>query len=155
MKLTGFCIKINVICTIPLLRKPSLITFRLYSKTAQIQNLCGVSINQVCHRSSSSSLNPPSTLSADQFSSFFVDKIKALRSKLPLVDLNPFTIPERPPPIFSLFQPASIEEIKHLILSPPKSTCSSDPVPSNLLPLCIDATAPVITRIVKSVPQLW
>ena len=42
MKLTGFCIKINVICTIPLLRKPSLITFRLYSKTAQIQNLCDV-----------------------------------------------------------------------------------------------------------------
>ena len=107
------------------------------------------SINQVCHRSSSSSLNPPSTLSADQFSSFFVDKIKALRSKLPLVDLNPFTIPERPPPTFSLFQPASIEEIKHLILSSPKSTCSSDPVPSNLLPLCIDATAPVITRIVN------
>ena len=78
-----------------------------------------------------------------------MDKIKALRSKLPLVDLNPFTIPERPPPTFSLFQPASIEEIKHLILSSPKSTCSSDLVPSNLLPLCIDATAPVITRIVN------
>ena len=107
------------------------------------------SINQVCHRSSSSSLNPPSTLSADQFSSFFVDKIKALCSKLPLVDLNPFTIPERPPPTFLLFQPASIEEIKHVILSSPKSTCSSDLVPSNLLPLCIDATAPVITRIVN------
>ena len=77
------------------------------------------SINQVCHRSSSSSLNSLSVLSADQFSSFFVDKIKALSSKLPLVDLNPFTLPERPPPTFSLFQPASIEEIKHLMLSSP------------------------------------
>ena len=34
-------------------------------------------------------------------------------------------------------------------MSSPKSTCSSDFVPSNLLPLCIDATAPVITRIVN------
>ena len=34
-------------------------------------------------------------------------------------------------------------------MSSPKSTCSSDPVPSNHLPLCIDATAPVITRIVN------
>ena len=34
--------KKNVICTIPLLRKPSLITLRLYSKTASIQNFCGV-----------------------------------------------------------------------------------------------------------------
>ena len=68
-------------------------------------------------------------------------------SKLLLVDLYPFTIPDRPPPTFSLFQPASVEEIKHLISSSPKSTCSSDPVPSNLLPLCIDVIAPVITRI--------
>ena len=75
------------------------------------------SINQVCHRLSSSSLNPLFTLSADQFSSFFVDKIKALRSKLPLVNLNSFGIPDRLPPKFSLFQPASVEEIKHLILS--------------------------------------
>ena len=60
-------------------------------------------INQVCHRSSSSSLNPSSILSANQFSSFFEDKIKALRSKLPLVDLNPFRISERQSSAFSLF----------------------------------------------------
>ena len=107
------------------------------------------SINQVFHRPSSSSLNPPFTLSVDQFSSFFVNKIKALRSKLPLVDLNPFTIPDRPPPSFSLIQPASVVEIKRLILLSPKSTCSSDSLPSNLLPLCIDVIAPVITHIVN------
>ena len=87
--------------------------------------------------------------SSDQFSSFFVDKIKALRSKLSLVDLNPFTIPERPTPTFLLLQLASVEEIKHLILSSPKSTCSFDLVPSNILLLCIDVIAPVITRIVN------
>ena len=66
-----------------------------------------------------------------------------------MVDLNLFTIPDRPPPTFSLFQPASVEEIKHLILSSPKSTCSSDLVPSNLLPLCINVIASVMTRIVN------
>ena len=64
-------------------------------------------------------------------------------------DLNPLTIPDRQPPTFLLFQPASIEEIKRLILSSPKSTCSSDPLPSNLLPLTIDVIASVITRIVN------
>ena len=73
------------------------------------------SINQVCHHSSSSSLNPLFTLSVDKFSSFFEDKIKALRSKLPLVDLNPFSIPEKLPSTFLLFQPAFVEEINHLI----------------------------------------
>ena len=66
-----------------------------------------------------------------------------------MVDLNTFTIPDRPPPTFSLFPPAYVEEIKHLILLSPKSTCTSDPVPSNLLPLCIDVIAPVITHIVN------
>ena len=66
-----------------------------------------------------------------------------------MVDLNPFTLPGRPPPTVSLFQQASVEEIKHLILSSPKSTCLSDPLPSNLLLLCIDVIAPVITRILN------
>ena len=107
------------------------------------------SINQVCHCSSSFSLNPRFTLTADQLVLFFLDKIKAVRSKLLLVDLNLLTIPDRPPPTFLLFQPVSVEEIKHLILSSPKSTCSSDPLSSNLLPLCIDVIFPVITRIVN------
>ena len=64
-------------------------------------------------------------------------------------DLNPLTIRNREPPTFLLFQPASIEEIKRLILSSPKSTCSSDPLPLNLLPLTIDVIASVITRIVN------
>ena len=83
MKLKGFYIKTNVICAIPLLKRLSLITFHLRSKTAQIQNRCSFqSAKFVIAASHRSSLNPPSTLSADQFSFFFVDKIKCLRSKL-------------------------------------------------------------------------
>ena len=48
-----------------------------------------------------------------------------------------------------VFKLVSVDEIKQLILSSPKSTCLLDPVPSNLLPHCIDSIAPIITRIVN------
>ena len=47
------------------------------------------------------------------------------------------------------YQYASFDEIKQLILSSPKSTCLSDPVPSNLLPHCNDSIVPIVTRIVN------
>ena len=78
-----------------------------------------------------------------------MDKIKTLRSKLPLIDLNPLFLPDKSSPIFSSFKLVSVDEIKQLILSSPKSTCLLDPVPSNLLPHCIDSIAPIITRIVN------
>ena len=76
-------------------------------------------------------------------------KIKTLRSKLPLIDLNPLSLPDKSPPIFSSFKLVSVDEIKQLILSSPKSTCLLDSVPSNLLPHCVDSIAPIITRIVN------
>ena len=75
--------------------------------------------------------------------------ILCIRSKLPLIDLNPLSLPDKSPPIFSSFKLVSVDEIKQLILSSPKSTCLLDPVPSNLLPHCIDSIAPIITRIVN------
>ena len=101
------------------------------------------------NRSSSSLPNSSSKHSADQFCTYSVDKIKTFRSKLPLIDLNPLSLPDKSPPIFSSFKLVSIDEIKQLILSSPKSTCLLDPVPSNLLPHCIDSIAPIITRIVN------
>ena len=77
-----------------------------------------------------------------------MDKIKTLRSKLPLIDLNPLSLPNKSPPLFSSFKLVSADEIKQLNLSSPKS-CLLDPVPSNLLPHCIDSIAPTITRIVN------
>ena len=107
------------------------------------------SIDKLLNRSSSSSPNSSSKHSGDQFCTYFVDKIKTLRSKLPLIDLNPLSLPDKSPPIFSSFKLVSVDEIKQLILSSPKSTCLLDPVPSNLLPHCIDSISPIITRIVN------
>ena len=101
---------------------------------------------------SSSSLPNPSKHSADQFCTYFVDKIKTLIylcSKLPLIDLNPLSLPDKSSPIFSSFKLVSVDEIEQLILSSPKSKCLLDPVSSNLLPHCIDSIAPIITRIVN------
>ena len=78
-----------------------------------------------------------------------MDKIKILRSKLPLIDLNSLSLPDKSPSTFSSFKLVSVDEIKQLILSSPKSTCLLDPVPSNLLLHCIYSFAPIITRIVS------
>ena len=72
-----------------------------------------------------------------------------LRSKLPLIDLNPLSLPDIAPLSFSSFKLESVDEIKQLILFSIKSTCLLDLVPSHLLPSCIDYNAPIITRIVN------
>ena len=50
--------------------------------------------------------------------------------------------------IFSSFEPVTTADIRNLILSSPKSTCLSDPVPSKLLH-CVDVIVPVISRIIN------
>ena len=104
------------------------------------------SIDKVWHRSNPSQQITPVIHSSDQFSSFCSDKIKTLRLNLPLININPFSVPDKLPPIFSSFKPAFFDEIKLLILSVPKFTCHSDPIPSNLLPHCIDSIVPIVTR---------
>ena len=101
------------------------------------------------HRSNPSKQIPPVIHSADQFNSFFSDKIKAFRLNLPLININLFSVPDKSPPIFSSFKPASFDDIKQLILSSPKSTCQSDPIPSSLLPHCNDSIVSIVTRTVN------
>ena len=43
----------------------------------------------------------------------------------------------------------SVDEIRQLILSSPKSKCFLDSISSHLLSHCIDSTVPIITRIVN------
>ena len=101
------------------------------------------SIDKLFNRSSSSLSNSSSNHSADQLCIYFVDKIKTLRLKLPLIDLNPLSLPDKSPPIFSSFKLLSVDEIKQLILSSPKSTCLLDPVPSILF-CCLIALIPLL-----------
>ena len=65
-------------------------------------------IDKILNRSS---LPLPDSLlkhSADQFCSYFADKIKTLRSKLPLTDLNSSFLPDKLPPLFSSFKLVSV-----------------------------------------------
>ena len=107
------------------------------------------STDKILNCSSSSLFDSPPKHSADQFCSYFVDKIKILRLKLQLIDLNPLSLPDKLPPLFSSFKLVLVDEIKQLILSLPKSTCLLDPVLSHLLPHCFDSIAPIITQIVN------
>ena len=101
------------------------------------------------HRSNPSQRISPSIHSANQLSSISTDKIKSIRLNLPLINVNLYSVPNKLPPTFSSFKPASFHEIKQLILFSPKSTCQSDPIPSNLLSHGIANIVPIITRIVK------
>ena len=79
----------------------------------------------------------------------FGDKIKTLRLNLLFININPFSVPDKSPPIVSSFKPATFDETQQLILSSPTSTCQTDPIPSNLLPHCIYSILPIFTRIVN------
>ena len=69
------------------------------------------SLDKILYRSSSSLPDFPPKNSADQFCSYFIDKIKTLHSKLPLIDLNPLSLPDKSPPLFSSFKLVSVDEI--------------------------------------------
>ena len=93
-----------------------------------IQKSLRHSIDKVLHCSSTSNIDLPASLSAHKFSSFFIDKIKSLRANLPLINVNPFSFPDQ---------------------LAPKSTCLSDPIPSKLLPYCVDVIVPVVSHIIN------
>ena len=62
------------------------------------------SIDKVVHSNSTSHTDPPASLSTHQFSSFFTDKIKSLPANLLLIDVNIFSFPDQPAPVFSSFE---------------------------------------------------
>ena len=56
--------------------------------------------DKVLHRSSTPNIDPPASLYAHQFSSFFTDNIKSLPANLPFIDVNPYSFPDQPAPVF-------------------------------------------------------
>ena len=85
--------------------------FKSISNTKELWH----SIDKLLNRSNSSFPNSSSNHSANQFCTYFVDKIKTLRFKLPLIDFNPLSLPDKSPSIFSSFKLVSVDEIKQLI----------------------------------------
>ena len=73
-----------------------------------------LSNEKMLHRSNPSLQISPSIHSADQYSSFFSDKIKTLGLNLPLIKVNPYSVPDILPPTFSSFKPASLMKLSNL-----------------------------------------
>ena len=107
------------------------------------------SINKLLNRSSSSLPYSPPKYSANQFCSYFFNKIKTLCSKLSFNDLKSLFLPNKSPSIFSSFKLVSVDKIKQLMFFSPRYACLIDTVPSHLLVHCINFFVLIIPRIVN------
>src|SRR5438552_16633487 len=93
----------------------------------------------------------PSSLSCF-FLKFFEDKITKLCCSIPSsVNSTGSSVPSNlpKPPKISNFKPASVEEVRHLILSSTDSSYSLDVIPTKFLKSCIDAFVTPITHLIN------
>ena len=115
------------------------------------RNLWSV-LNKLLNKSKNSTL-PTFTNIKDitsAFSQFFHDKIATLCSKLPPGNLLHDVAPPQSPPILYNFSPATLCEIKKIIVSSSNSTCLLDVIPTTLLKKCIDILAEPITKMINN-----
>ena len=109
-------------------------------------------INNLLHRSAIPALpNLPSVTSiAQQFATFFSEKVTKLHTSIPPVNQSPhFPQPPCTPPKLTEFRPTDINEITKLILQSPTKQCELDPIPTSLLKQSISVLAPTITNIIN------
>ncbi len=103
-------------------------------------------------RTFNSILSPSTTsITADDFATFFTDKTKAISSQFspPLTqDLQP-TRSTAQTPIFS-FCPLTEAEVSKLLLSSHPTTCPLDPIPSHLLQAISPTLLPALTHIINT-----
>ncbi len=92
---------------------------------------------------------PSSTLTADHFDTFFINKMTNLTAQ--------FSTPQSVKHIlqaninsFTYFSPLSEAEISKLILSSHPTTCLLDPIPSHLIQAISPAVVPALTRILNT-----
>ena len=87
------------------------------------------------------------------FSNFFSNKIDLIRQKLdedcsngtPLYADSPHSNSQ-----FTSFHTVTQEEVKRIISSSSKKTCSLDPIPTSLLIICLDEILPAVTIIINN-----
>ncbi len=95
---------------------------------------------------------PPTTsITADDFATFFTAKTKAISSQFlppPTQDLQP-TRSTAQTPIFS-FCPLTEAEVSKLLLSSHPTTCPLDPIPSHLLQAISPTLLPALTHIINT-----
>src|SRR5271170_3988548 len=87
---------------------------------------------------------------AESFLSFFQAKVTKLASSFPsTVSSSMHHSPPIPPLSLSDFVPATVAEVKYIILSLSNPTCELDSIPTSLLKSCIDTLAEPITTLIN------
>ncbi len=93
--------------------------------------------------------SPSSTLTADHFGTFFINKITNLTAQISTPQSVKHILPANINS-FTYFSPLSEAEISKLILSSHPTTCTLDPIPSHLLQAISPAVVPALTHIVNT-----
>ncbi len=92
---------------------------------------------------------PSSTLTADNFGIFFINKITNLTAQFSTPQFVKHMLPANINS-FTYFSPLSEAEISKLILSSHPTTCPLDPIPSHLLQAISPKVVPALTHIVNT-----
>ena len=84
----------------------------------------------------------------NQFSHYFCDKIKKLKSSIALEPSQSPTYMERSftGSTITAFEVISRETVNRIVQSSPAKTCDLDPIPTSLLKKCIELTPIMLTR---------
>ena len=108
------------------------------------------SINNILHRIPHPALPEFTSVKSlcDHFSRYFVDKIETIRSKFPVHNIPQVRKPEIRSKM-NVFERASEDEIKKLILSSSSKSCDLDPIPTSVLKNCLDILITPITDIIN------
>ncbi len=92
---------------------------------------------------------PSSTLTADDFATFFINKIKTISAQFSTPQSVKHILPANIHS-FTSFSSRSEKEFSKLILSNHPTTCPLDPIPSHLLQAISPAVVPALTHIINT-----
>jgi hypothetical protein len=91
----------------------------------------------------------PSVQLPQVFCDYFIQKVADIRSGLDSVVCPSDTTDSNCDTVFMSFQPVSEDEVKRIVLKSKPTTCSLDPIPTNLLFECIDIVLPSLTEMIN------
>ncbi len=110
-------------------------------------------INKALHKNQDNPMPPgkDNQKLADEFADFFTDKISNIRTKIqqdPLSDTQHIE-KRRYKKQLTEFRELTEDDVKVLLKKSSNKHCELDPIPTNLLKLCIDDLLPLITKIIN------
>jgi hypothetical protein len=91
----------------------------------------------------------PSVQLPQVFCDYFIQKVADIHSGLDSVVCPSATTDSNCDTVFMSFHPVSEDEVKRIVLRSKPTTCSFDPIPTNLLFECINTVLPSLTRIIN------